>query len=93
MAARAESKILENPDEMKWNINKIDVAGDQVDFLTPTNPGLGMGPRGDRPMTEFTGRDMFAGETDDAYKAAMSEGKEKHRVKNAEELFRRSFER
>jgi hypothetical protein len=78
---------------MKWNVNKVRVAGDQVDFLTPTNPGLGRGPRGDRPMTEFTGRDMFAGEADDAYKAAMAEGKEKHRVKNAEELFRRSFER
>jgi hypothetical protein len=78
---------------MRWNVNKVDVAGDQVDFLTPTNPALGMGPRGDRPMTEFTGRDMFAGETKEAHEKAMMMGKRKHRIKNAEELFRRSFER
>jgi hypothetical protein len=98
-AARAEQAI----DPMKWNVNKIDVAGDQVDFLTPTNPALGRGPLAGQAPQVYGGpnlnrdipghRDMSDEEFTSAYKEAVAKGRAKHKMKGAKELFRKSFER
>ena len=85
MAARVEQKVLENPNPNKWNINKVKVGGDQVDFLTPTNPDVGAGPSGGRPRTKFVGRAQMPGEDDTDY--AIDQ--ERVRLKGMENSFRR----
>jgi hypothetical protein len=88
-----EKKVAEiDPtyDPNKWNTNKIEVAGDQVDFMTPTNPGLGRGPDGGRPPQSYGGPKVTEGMTDEDYEYAYEEGltKHKNKIRNAQRLFR-----
>jgi hypothetical protein len=85
-AARVEDTPV---DPIKWNTNKVKVAGDQVEFLTPTNPGIGRGPDGGRPPQSYGGPKITKGMTDEEYKYAYEEGLMAHKLRNASRLLKR----